>query len=170
MLLLLYRRNFPQLRSYITRNSGDISDAEDMMQESLVIFWQKAQQESFTLTAKLDTFLFAVAKNLWLKQLRKNGREIVQDMTSDHSLDLAEEDEADSDLADQHAALAKYLDKIGDTCKDLLSLFYFEGWDMERIAVKLRFANAQTAKAKKYQCKKKLEELIKQHYTAEDLL
>lgn len=168
MLLFLYKRNIDSIRSYILRNNGNSSDVEDMMQESLVILWQNAQKTDFVLSSKLDTYLYAIAKNLWLKQLRKSGRVTLSDFESDHSPDIADVSEEYSD--DKFRVLSKYLQQIGETCKTLLSLFYFEQWDMEQIAAKMQFANADTAKAKKYQCKKKLESLIRQNYTVEELL
>jgi len=168
MLIHLYKRNVGPIRSYILRNNGDAPDVEDMLQESLVILWQNVHKEGFVLSSKLDTYLYAIAKNLWLKQLRKNGRMHLSDFQSDHSPDLADTTEEYND--DKYAILSKYLHQLGETCRDLLSHFYFEQWDMEKIAQQMQFANADTAKAKKYQCKKKLESLIKQHYTAEELL
>jgi RNA polymerase sigma factor (sigma-70 family) len=168
MLLFLYKRNVDPIRSYIIRNNGNTADVEDMLQEALVILWQNAQKVDFVLSSKLDTYLYAIAKNLWLKQLRKNGRMHLSDFESDHSPDIADTTEEYND--DKYTVLSKYLNQLGETCRTLLTFFYFEQWDMEQIAAKMQFANADTAKAKKYQCKKKLEELIKQHYTAEELL
>jgi DNA-directed RNA polymerase specialized sigma24 family protein len=86
----------------------------------------------------------------------------------DHSIDIADAEPETTD--EQTEVLSRYLQKLGETCRQILSLFYFEQWDMEQIAAKLRFANAQTAKAKKYQCKKQLEALIRKDYAASDLL
>jgi DNA-directed RNA polymerase specialized sigma24 family protein len=52
------------------------------------------------------------------------------------------------------------LTKLGEPCKTLLILFYWEEASMEQIASRLGFANAETAKSKKYQCKKALQLLL----------
>ena len=168
MLLYLYKRNFDPVRSYICKNSGSVADAEDILQDSLVIFWQNVQKEDFSLSSKPETYIYAIAKNIWLKQLRKNGRMHLTDFENDLSIDVSDKTEEYSD--EKYVILSRYLTQIGETCRTLLSYFYFEQWDMEQIAEKMQFANADTAKAKKYQCKKKLESLIKKHYSAEDLL
>ncbi|MGB6649412.1 MAG: sigma-70 family RNA polymerase sigma factor, partial [Bacteroidota bacterium] len=49
---------------------------------------------------------------------------------------------------------------LGEPCRTLLLLFYWEERSMGEIAVELGFANADTAKSKKYQCKKALEKLL----------
>ncbi len=41
---------------------------------------------------------------------------------------------------------------------------------MQDIAEKLGFANADTAKTKKYKCKKELDKLIKEKYQSSDFL
>ncbi len=48
--------------------------------------------------------------------------------------------------------------------------YYFDGLSMQDIADKLGFANTNTAKTKKYKCKKKLDELVKSRYTESDFL
>ncbi|MDZ4840122.1 MAG: sigma-70 family RNA polymerase sigma factor [Bacteroidota bacterium] len=168
MLILLQKRNLSTIRAYVTRNQGDQSDAEDLLQESLIIVWEKVRNTDFQLTAKLDTYIFAISKNLWLKTLRKMGRMVSHSFEEDHYSHLADNT---PDYSDDNATIVSdFMNKIGETCKQLLTLFYYEKMDMEKIAAQLNFANAQTAKAKKYQCKKKLEELVKAQYSAQDLL
>ena len=52
------------------------------------------------------------------------------------------------------------LEQIKPVCKQLLLLFYFEERSMEEIANILSFANMNVAKAKKYQCKKALQDVV----------
>jgi len=59
---------------------------------------------------------------------------------------------------------------LGDTCRKVLSYYYFDGMSMQEIADRVGFANTDTAKTKKYKCKKKLDELIKTAYSAHDFL
>jgi RNA polymerase sigma factor (sigma-70 family) len=56
--------------------------------------------------------------------------------------------------------------RLGEPCRTLLVLFYWEEASMEEIASRLGLANAETAKSKKYQCKKALQEILKRvaHY------
>jgi DNA-directed RNA polymerase specialized sigma24 family protein len=55
------------------------------------------------------------------------------------------------------------LEKLGEPCRTLLLLFYWEELSMDEIAGRLGFANAETAKSKKYQCKKELQRLLKEN-------
>ncbi len=165
-LLHLYEGNYAPVRNYILKNSGDNDDVEDILQEAVIAVWQKVSHTEFELTAKLSTFLFAVAKNLWLKALSKSKR--TEAMEEHH------ENRAVSSSPAVHQRdlqiVVQYMDKLGETCKRLLHLFYFEEQDMKEIANRLNFANADTAKAKKYQCFKKLEQLVKAHFSKSDFI
>lgn len=165
-LVHLYEGNYAAIRSYILKNSGGPDDVEDILQEAVIAIWQKVAHPEFELTAKLSTFLFAIAKNLWLKALNKAKRtEAMEDHHEARAISTAPHIES-KDLQ----IVVQYMDKLGDTCKRLLHLFYFEEQDMKEIAVQLSFANSDTAKAKKYQCFKKLEHLVKEHFTKSDFI
>src|SRR5688572_1434850 len=68
---LLYKFYFPSVASYIKQNTGSKQDAEDIFQEAILVLLQKVRQPDFVLTSALKTYLYAVAKNLWLKRLRE---------------------------------------------------------------------------------------------------
>ncbi len=165
-LVLLYKNHHVMIRQYVLKNSGSLEDAEDLLQDALVVLWQKVQQGNFTLSSKLSTFIMAVCKNLWLKRLSKNSRIEPEEFILPHLHKVHEEHAENMDF--KH--LQKALDEIGDTCKQVLLLFYFEGRDMEHIARQMQFANADTAKAKKYQCFKKLETLVKSRFEKSDFI
>ena len=74
------------------------------------------------------------------------------------------------DFCDTLKVAGKVIDQLGDTCKKVLMYYYFEEMSMQDIADKLGFANTDTAKTKKYKCKKKLDELVKAQYSEQDFL
>jgi len=127
------------------------------LQEALIILWERVRSGKFEYTAKLGTFIFAVVRNLWLRRLARAKKELpdpdagINEISGDASpLErLIEEEET--------GLVARALEMIGEPCKQLLLLFYWEEQSLEEIALALGFANASTAKSKKYQCKKTLE-------------
>jgi DNA-directed RNA polymerase specialized sigma24 family protein len=62
------------------------------------------------------------------------------------------------------------INELGDSCKKILSYHYFDGLSMDKIATKMRLANSDTAKTKRYKCKKRLDDLIRSRYQASDFL
>jgi RNA polymerase sigma factor (sigma-70 family) len=76
---------------------------------------------------------------------------------------IAQEDPSPLDQMvdnEQNAIIRSALDRLGDPCRTLLILFYWEEASMDEIARQLGLANASTAKSKKYQCKEQLKRLI----------
>ena len=156
----LYKTNERQITSFITRNNGTKDDAEDMLQEALVILWERVRTGRYEHTAKISTFVFATVKNMWLRKIARAGREILSDMQNDptpsNELSVLEE----MIETEEAAAVGTALTTLGDPCRQLLLLYYWEELSMDEIAVQMGFANADTVKSKKYQCKKALEKLL----------
>ena len=157
----LYRENRRPIRSFILRNSGSEDDAEDLLQEALVVVWERVRSGRFEQSARVGTFMYATVRNMWLRRLARRRREAggtpaeteaVSDTPS--PLEALMESEAASLVRDA-------LDRLGDPCRRLLLLYYWEELPMERIAAAMGFANADTAKSKKYQCKKSLEQILR---------
>ena len=77
----LYRRYYRMVAKQAADQGITDAEAEDVFQEVLIILVRKVREADFTLTAKLSTFLFAIARNLILK---KNGdkKEIATEETA----------------------------------------------------------------------------------------
>jgi RNA polymerase sigma factor (sigma-70 family) len=160
-LVILYESNRRPVSEYVSRNRGTVDDAEDMLQEALVVLWERVRSGRFEYKARLSTFIYATVKNLWFQRLRKQGREQTGNLDPDHHPDFTPS-VLESLIATERAEMVRdALQRIGEQCRKLLLLFYWEELPMEEIAVQLGFANADTAKAKKYQCKKELERILR---------
>jgi RNA polymerase sigma factor (sigma-70 family) len=157
----LYTAHRRTITALVMRNNGNQDDAADVLQEALVILWERVRTGRYEHTAAIGTFLYATARNLWLRRLARARREAPADIREDS---IPHDDptplealEAEEDCTAVHAAL----DALGDPCRALLVLFYWEDASMEEAARKLGFANAATAKSKKYQCKEQLKRLMR---------
>jgi RNA polymerase sigma factor (sigma-70 family) len=159
-LVKLYRTNRKSITAFLLRNNGTADDAEDMLQEALVILWERVRAGRHEYGARLSTFLFATVRNLWLRRLARKRRESpATHPPEDHPDEtLSPLDQIIDD--ERTEAVRSALDALGEPCRTLLLLFYWEELSMEDIARRLGFANADTAKSKKYQCKKSLKDLL----------
>jgi RNA polymerase sigma factor (sigma-70 family) len=159
-LVGLYSANRRPITALVMRNNGTADDAEDVLQDALIILWERVRSGRYEHTAALGSFLYATARNLWLRRLARARREQPADLQDDA---IAHDDPSSLDQMiddEQLGAVRSALDKIGDPCRTLLILFYWEEASMEEIARQLGLANAATAKSKKYQCKEQLKRLI----------
>lgn len=164
VLIELYKSHEQMVIKHVINHSGDRDDAQDLLQEALVVLWQNARKPDFELTVKPATYLMAVVKNLWLKQLSRKKRLKDESHIKSHhqQAEMATENNMDYSL------VRKALDLLGDTCRNVLLMFYFDGFDMKTIAEANNFANPDVAKAKKHQCMKQLEVIIKKDYKPTD--
>lgn len=152
----LFVRYKGSVLKYIKSNGGDDADADDVLQEAIIVLWQKVCSGNFELTSKLGTYIMAIVKNKWMAEKRKRARVPGTDLASEPS-DGQPSSLDGIILEEQTAQVQKALDTINPLCKELLMLFYFEERNMQDIARILGFANTDVVKSKKYQCKKSLE-------------
>lgn len=156
----LFVRYEKMIGNYIVTHGGSDADAEDILQEAIIVLWQKANNDDFQLTSKVSTFLMAIARNKWMAEMRKRKRWVNQDP----DLNLADDNDSllDGLIADERiASVREALDSMNEVCKKVLIMFYFEERSLDSIAKDLGFSNAGVAKSKKYQCKKAFEERLK---------
>jgi len=141
----------PDVKQYIKANSGTAADAEDILQDALVILYKKVNSGDFVLTSSLKTYVLAIVKNCWLQQLRQQKKmpagEIVNDIPSAEATE-----EPALRLADTAFNL------LGEKCKQLLILFYFKKKSFKAIASALGFSDEKVAKNQKYRCIQKAKE------------
>ena len=161
-LELVYQKHYRMMVRLVLNNNGSEQEAKDIYQEAVVVFWQKSVSGKLVLTAKISTYIYSICLNLWRKELERKSR---------HTND--EKDSVEYQDQEKHERIKIIKDcvnRMGETCKRVLSYYYFDGMSMKEIAEKIGFANTDTAKTKKYKCKKKLDELIKSEYTEHDFL
>jgi RNA polymerase sigma factor (sigma-70 family) len=161
-LEFLYKKYYRMMTKLVITNSGTEDEARDIYQDALVVFWQKATSGNLVLTSKISTYIYSICQNLWRKELDRKKR------LSNEEKDVAVT--PDTDSAEREKIIAQCIEQLGDTCKKVLTYYYFEEMSMQDIADKLGFANTDTAKTKKYKCKKKLDELVKTLYSERDFL
>ena len=149
--------------NYILSHGGRITDAEDILQESVIVFWQRVASGAYEHNSKISTFILAVAKNKWMAEMRRKYKKDEPLMS-----DFKEEDQPDPDeqviAKEKLDRVRKAMDFLNPLCKKLLLLFYFEERNMQEIASLLSLANENVAKAKKYQCKKALEKILNEQF------
>ncbi len=156
----LYKKYYRMMTNIVLKNNGTEDEAKDVYQESLLAFWQKAASGNLVLTSKISTFLYSICLNQWRKELDRKSR------LSNEAVD--KEEYQTHEQNEKYKIVVQCIGELGDTCKRILTYYYFDGMNMAEIAERMNFANTDTAKTKKYKCKKKLDKLIKSRYSTAD--
>jgi RNA polymerase sigma factor (sigma-70 family) len=157
----LYRGHFDSLCWYIMNNSGNRQDAEDIFQEVVVNFIDLVQRDKFRGESTVKTFLFSLNRFTWLNELKRRGRTLTREEKYGKGQAQVEMDSSylitDREAKAQVAALVA---QLGETCRKILLLFYYENLSMKEILETLHYENEQVVRNKKYKCLKQLEQMI----------
>jgi len=168
ILNALYKKYYNIVLKLIVNNSGTEEAAQDIYQETIIVLYENVQKPAFELHCQLQTYLYSIAKRLWLKQLKKNGRTFlfkeddeneVVDVASD--LDVYHEKEVEIEK------MNKSLASLGEPCQTLITDFYVQRLSMEDIAEKFGYTNADNAKNQKYKCLQRLKKYFFERTTIE---
>jgi len=161
VLKYIYQTNYPTVRAYVLKNNGKQSDAEDIFQEAMTIFYKKINQDTLVIQQNIGGYLYSIAKNLWLNRLRyqkvrlDNKQQVIQ------QTDIpAASPEADFVREERSQVLKTVIAKLSEDCRKILTLFYFDELKMKNVAERMGLADEQAAKNKKYKCLKKLKSLM----------
>ncbi|MGA0559983.1 RNA polymerase sigma factor [Larkinella sp. VNQ87] len=149
----VYQQYYPSVARFVQRNQGSEGDAEDIFQEAVILLHQKITSADFRLTATLKTFLFSIAKNLWLKKLRDEKLVVVSD---DQLIALQESQEvvsAESTPAEiQAERLSAWMARITGHCQQVIQSIYFSQEPIDHLMVTMGWKNRHTAVNQKYKC------------------
>ena len=159
----LYQANIKMIIKLVGENNGTQEDAVEILQDTLVLFWEKVVKGDLNLTSKISTYLYAVAKNKWLQEL--NRRKKLTDINSIHNnpgndrsvMERLEEEETNE-------IVRICLNQLKPLCRKILVLYYYHERNMREIKDITGLANEDVAKAKKYQCKKELENMLQAYF------
>jgi RNA polymerase sigma factor (sigma-70 family) len=167
----LYRENFGLLSRYVINNSGSEQDAEDIFQEVMVAFINLLKAEKFRGESSIRTFLFSLNKNIWLNELKRRGRAAAREEKYEKMANREEQTvDVAMELRQTKQDLLNTLETLGENCKKILLLFYYENKSMREILAELPYENEQVVRNKKSKCLKKLETLVKGNQTLYDQL
>ena len=158
----LYQLHFPPIAHMVTNNRGTWEEAQDIFQEAVMVLYNKTQERDFVLSSRLQTFLYAISKRLWLKQLTRGAAKYHTDALDDHEESLAAEG-AIEDYEVKEANLLQMeeaLNGLGEPCKTILQDFYIQGLSMSAICEKFGYTNADNAKTQKYKCLQRLKKIF----------
>ena len=167
----IYRNNFESLSLYVMNNSGNRQDAEDVFQEVAVNFIELVQKDKFRGESTIKTFLFSLNRYTWLNELKKRGRALAREEKYEKGQGKTEIDVSHFIAGrEAKAQVLQLVGQIGETCKKILLMFYYENLSIGEILENLHYENEQVVRNKKYKCLKQLEQMISENQTLKQTL
>lgn len=145
----IYKKFVPKVVSYIRNNSGDEDQAQDVVQEVLILLFNQAKAKKLELTCPFDAYFFLLCKRKWLNELKKSankGVTLQEDYTS--TTESTQVMLTETELFDEKQELFDLMfQKLGDKCKEVLQLS-FSLQSMEEVAEKLNVTYGYVRKKK----------------------
>jgi RNA polymerase sigma factor (sigma-70 family) len=153
----LYKEVFPQVAKYVGGKGGSLSEAKDVFQDALIIYFEKIKGESPVLQKGSKEYIIGIAKKLWINRYRQK----IKDKPIEESYDFyLLNDETSGKIND--SILIGFLEKSGKKCMDMLQAFYYKKLSLTEIAHQFGFSGVRSATVQKYKCIEKVRDKIKE--------
>jgi len=158
----IYEQYASEVIAYITKNSGNVEDARDIMQEALLYMHKIAHNKpDFTITTTFQAYFMTVVRGNWLNELKKRSRTKVT-VVQDELLPIMDQIESYEDMEEskrQLQLLDSCFKELPTSCQEVIRLSW-EGIGMEEVSQKLNVSYGY-ARKRKCKCLEKLVKLIK---------
>ena len=159
----IYKKFVPKVISYIRNNSGDQDQAQDVVQETMILLFNQAKANKLQLSCPFDAYFFLLCKRKWLNELKKasnKGVTIDDEYTSNN--EPTEEMVTQTEIFEEKQELFDLMfQKLGDKCQEVLKLS-FTLKSMEEVAEKLQVTYGYVRK-KKSLCTGQLTQWIREN-------
>ncbi len=166
----LYQFHTGIVKKLVLANSGTTDDAEEVEQMVIMVLYEKLVQGKLELQegVKLETYLYSIAKNIWLKQLRIKGKSIPLDLSEDSEPGINDPGLESLYIHEgpKEKILVECLESLGEACQSILAKFYYEEKSMRDIALEMKTITEDNLRKRKYKCIQRLKELFNQKYLA----
>lgn len=148
--LALYKKAFPVVARYTARMGGSLDEAQDVFQDTLVIYYEKVALGKAEIIVNEKAYLLGIAKKLWLQRYKVSSK---SQPINDFDIEVV----PDEQLA-THKILY-YLENAGKKCLELLKAYYYDHLPVNDVAVRFGYS----ATVAKYKCLEKVRDTIKQN-------
>lgn len=156
----LYRSEFI---GFGKRYSLSEDDLVDIYQEAFIALRKRAIDGKLNeVQSSMKTYLFGIGKYMIFDKLKADKKTVKVESVLHIAGEQMEEIEVDETppLSREQELLRKYFKQLEDTCRQLLTLFYYRGLSINEIANLKGYKSANVVKASKSRCLKTLRELI----------
>lgn len=164
-LQLLYHEVGTQIIAYVKSNSGTPEEGEQYFRLAVLRAYEKIRAGEYNDQGNLPGYLFGVARNAWLSELRQRKRKMERERTlSDHEFNIADEGKSPEEkivFSETTQHMHHCVKKLSEKCRQVLTLHYFEEKRLTEIAEYLGQKDA-TIRKRHFDCLKKIRSCMEQ--------
>ena len=155
VLKWLYNNYYCIVENHVVKNNGSCEDAADVLQEAIIIIYEKIIANELKLTTDLKGFFFGVVKNVWSSYLRKKQK------TTPLENDFIDDEDANDANKELEKIVSRAFAKLKPDQRTILELFA-QGKSYAEITEIMGLGSEEYARRKKYLSKEAIIEIIKQ--------
>ncbi|WP_299271869.1 sigma-70 family RNA polymerase sigma factor [uncultured Psychroserpens sp.] len=138
-------------------------DIIDVYQDAIIALRDSAIKGHVdTIKSELKTYLFSIGKYIIYAKLKQQRKvHLVEDhfdFNKNESIEMI--DFFNQELTKEQEQLHAAFQTLGQKCKDVLTLFYYRGFNLEDIMNELNYNSKDVVKSQKSRCLKSLKALI----------
>lgn len=157
----VYEQHRQYFISYFSKYKITSDDILDIYQDSIVAFYENAKKGKLdNMKSAISTYIIAIGKYKVYAHLKKVNIDVSIDLNSD--LDICEEMDNEIRDSDRIKHIQYAFKSLGEKCREILTLFYYENKKLDEIQDKMQYENKDVLKSQKSRCLKRLRELVQQ--------
>jgi RNA polymerase sigma factor (sigma-70 family) len=155
---ILYKKARPIIIRYALKNDSSVDEAEDLVQNTIIVVYEQILLGKLALTSSITTYIYGVAKNLWLKELRKKRNLVAlsQD-TADFEYEIP-----DDFNENRLIQLQKAIKELDLKCQEILRNRYWHNKKFDEMS-QLYNTTIASLKMKSSRCHESLQIIIKRN-------
>lgn len=158
----LYDENKKGFLIFANRYTLNAEDVLDIYQDAVIALIENAKKGKIdNLQSSISTYLFGIGKFMIFQKLKKEKKTFSKDDFS--NLEYVDENYEEEENNIQVILLQKAFTKIGEQCRKVLQLFYYEEKNLDEIQEELGYSNKDVLKSQKSRCLKQLKDLTKEN-------
>ncbi len=156
----IYQSNRAVILQLVLKNGGTSTEAKDVFQEAIIRLFENVQAGKFKGESTLSTYLYSIARFVWLNRLKryKVEQKIKDTLKVNPVVSPFLDELLDAEEEQQVFAL---FDHLGPQCKSLLIASIYYQYSIEEIRAQLDYNSNQVVRNQKYRCLNKLRTLLK---------
>jgi RNA polymerase sigma factor (sigma-70 family) len=155
---ILYNKAKPIIIRYALNNDSSVDEAEDLVQNTVIIIYEQILLGKLVLTSSMTTYIYGIAKNLWLKELRKK-RNIVLRPTDEADFESEIQDDLSEDRLNK---LQKAIEELDAKCQEILKSRYWQNMRFNEMS-QIYNTTVASLKMKSSRCHESLQLIIKRN-------
>ena len=154
VLKVVYQDQFSVIKQLVKMNNGDDDEANDVFQDAIIVIYNKIKKNDLKLHVSFGTYLYSVAQNIWLSELKRKRRKV----ENFEKLEIiSEETDVHEDIvrSEMHKMVWQHFEKLSKDCQKVIKLF-IDGKSISEVTQIMNYSSEQHTKNRRLRCKNAL--------------